>query len=142
MLRQLIGIITGLVSGAIASTFFSSIGAAIYPRPANFDITNLQLATDYFQKMPDSVRYLSLAGIALGAFVAGLVAAKISVPEGDKIARKAVMLTGFGMLLFQTIGLTFQSAHPWWYAAISLTMVIPLTILGGRIVRKSARLDG
>ena len=139
MLRQLIGIITGLISGGIASTFFSSIGAAIYPRPANFDVTDLQLAMAYFENMPNSVRFLSLAGLAFGALVAGLVAAKIAIPEGDKTARKAAMLAGFGMLLFQTIGLSFQSSQPWWYCAISLTVVIPMAVLGGRIIRKSAR---
>ncbi len=139
MLRLLIGIITGLVSGGIASTFFSSIGAAIYPRPANFDITDIKLATDYFVKMPDSVRFLSLAGIAFGAFVAGLVAAKIAVSEGDATARKAAMLAGFGMLLFQTFGLSFQAAQPWWYSLVSLVVVIPMAILGGRIIRRAAR---
>ena len=139
MLRQLIGTITGLVSGGIASTFFSSIGAAIYPKPSNFDATNVKLAMDYFQNMPNSVRFLSLAGLALGAFVAGLVAAKIAIPEGDKPARKSAILAGFGMLLFQTIGLSFQSAQPWWYCLLSLAMLIPVAILGGMIVRRAAQ---
>ncbi len=138
MLRQSIGTVTGLVAGGIASTFFSSIGQAIYPRPANFDISNPKLALDYFAQMPDSVRCLSIAGVMLGAFVAGLVAAKIAQPEGDGAARRSTTLAGFGMLLFQTIALTFQPSHPWWYPLAILVSVIPLAILGGRVVRRKA----
>ena len=139
MLRLLIGIVTGLVCGSLASTFLSSIVAAVYPVPANFDITDIKMATDYFRNMPNPVRFVSLAGIMLGAFTAGVVAAKIAMPEGDKMARKATVLTGFGMLLFQTIIFSFQSAQPWWYHFVSLAAVVPLAMLGGHIIRRGSQ---
>lgn len=131
MLRLLIGIITGVIAGGIASTFLSSIGTAIYHRPDNFLTFSTLEAMAWFEKMPDSVRWLSIGGVMLGSFVAGLVAAKIAFES----RRRAAMFAGFGMLFFQTMALTMQIGQPWWYMLLVLSLPIPLAIFGGRLVK-------
>jgi hypothetical protein len=137
MLRLLIGILLGVISGGVVDYFFfSSIGGAMYPPPPNFDITNVQLATDYFGKMPNLVRLVNLLGIVFGSFVTGLIAAKIAfLSEDPKIAPRAARIAGFGMIVFQAMFMAFQAAQPWWFHLIGLVVIVPMAILGGRLVK-------
>jgi hypothetical protein len=136
MLRLLFGLILGVISGGVVDyLFFNNISSAIYLQPTNFDITNVQMTMDYFQKMPNPVRFINLLGVVFGAFTAGFVAAKIAFSDDPKTGPLAARIAGFAMLIFQAMVMALQASQPWWFHMIGLVVVIPMAILGGRLVK-------
>ena len=86
--------------------------------------------TAYIAELPSVAFAIVLVVHALGALIAGFVAALI--------AREHKMLMGLAMgVLFLAFGISnlMQITHPMWFMVLDVLEYIPFTVLGSKLVR-------
>ncbi len=129
MMRMIIGVIVGYV---VWTAIWLSVNATVFSEAGE-----VIAAGDAFT---ETGPLLGLLALSIACSLAGGVAAAIA---GGKRARGAVL--GNSLLLLAT-GIFIQagvwSLMPVWYHLIFLSLLVPMTLLGGMCVRRRPYADG
>ena len=129
MLRNILGIVAGLIVGSIVNMALVTVGPMVIAPPAGADMTTmegLQAAMPLFE--PKHFVFPFLAH-ALGAFVGALVACLIAA------SHKMIIALVLGVLfLFGGIAAAYMIPAPMWFEALDLIVAyIPMALLGGKL---------
>lgn len=129
MVRNIIGIVVGIIIATVVNMALISIGHMIMPPPAGVDLTSMEslAATIHlFGPMDYVVPFLAHA---LGPLVGTFVAMVIAVSHKMKIA--------IGMGIFFLLGGMFANVMipaPMWYKVLDLVFAyIPMSLLGAKL---------
>jgi hypothetical protein len=131
MLRNILGIVAGLVIGGVVNMGIVTLGPKIIPPPAGADMTTVEGLKAAMPRLEARHFALPFLAHALGTLVAALVAATIAVRNKMRIA------LSFGVLfLVGGIAAATMIPAPTWFIALDLTFAyIPMAWLGGRLGR-------
>ncbi len=129
MLRNVLGVIVGLIVGGIVNMGLIMIGPSIIPPPAGVDMTTAEgLQAGMLLLEPKHFVFPFLAH-ALGTLVAALVACLIAASHKMTIA----MIIGV-LFLCGGIAAAMTIPAPVWFIALDLIVAyIPMAWLGGKL---------
>jgi|SRR5688572_7893082 len=136
MLRNILGVIAGLIVGSVVNIALITIGPMVVPPPAGADTTTMegiQAAMPLFETQHFVFPFLAHAlGTLAGALVACLIAT----------SHKAIISVVIGVVfLLGGIAAAYMLPAPFWYEALDLIAAyIPMAWLGGKLggARKAA----
>jgi hypothetical protein len=129
MLRNILGVIAGLIVGSIVNMALVTIGPMVIPPPAGADLTTmegLQAAMPAFETKHFVFPFLAHAlGTLVGALVACLIAA----------SHKMTIALVLGVLfLLGGIAAAYMFPAPLWFEALDLIVAyIPMALLGAKL---------
>lgn len=131
--RTILGMLAGVVVMVGVILGVEAIGHRIYPPPAGLDPINPQHAAafaTFVAAMPFAAKAMLALAWTLGAFVGGLVAAKIARHQlAPALLVALVVMTG-------VVGMAVAVPHPWWLVAAGLLLPIPAALLATHRVRR------
>ena len=131
MLRRLLGVILGLVAGAIIVALIEGLGHALWPPPAGTDLRDPEQLRALMGSLPIGSLIAVIVGWALGSFGGGWMAATIS-----RDARMALVVS-FVLLCMGVITM-IQIPHPLWMWVLGVALPLPAAWLGARLAPKAA----
>jgi hypothetical protein len=127
MVRNILGVIAGFITGGIFVTLFEWIGHQIYPIPANINPSDMASLGEYVKNAPLGALISVIVAQSMGSFFGGLVTGLITIA-------KNVTAWIYAVLALIMAGLNaFLIPHPVWFVVISLLLPIPLALLGSRV---------
>src|SRR5688572_20704920 len=134
MFRNILSIVSGLITGIFFIFFMEGVAHAMYPVPEGFDLTDEAAFKDFVTSLPVAASLLILAGYATGSFfgglVAGLIASKMKLSKAITIGG---VLMGLGMFNMVSLG------HPLWMILFGIVVFVPFAYLGGYLAVKMGR---
>ena len=132
MLRRMFAVISGLFAMMIVITFIELANAKFFfPPPPGLDLTSPEAIAAYVPTMPAMAFVVVLVGWLLGAFVGGLVAARIA--ERNRMAcALAIGAVDASLVAINALSIP----HPAWVTATGVLLPIPLAWLAARLVQK------
>lgn len=130
MLRNIIAILAGIITGLISIAFIEYLGQELFPTPANLILDEEMINSDKaYELIPLPALLMVLLAYAIGSFMAGLVSAGI----GQR--KSLALISGFMLLLGGLISILLIP-HPLWFTIFSLALFIPFAFFGGFVAEK------
>ena len=102
-----------------------------YPPPPGLDMHDPAAVERAMRQAPPILLIGVMAGMLLGAFLAGTVTSKLA----ESRPRRLVLLVGFFLLLTNALN-AFSFWHPQWFRIAAVVLPLPLALLGGQAMRK------
>ena len=128
MLRNILSIAGGLVTGVIFIFIIEGVAHAMYPPPTGFDFKDSDAFKEFVLSLPVAASLMILAAYAAGSFFGGLVASLIaSKMKLSKAITIGGVLMGLGMFNMITLG------HPLWMILFGIVVFVPFAYAGGII---------
>lgn len=129
MVKKIIAILAGLFAGFIGISIVQYFSSQMHPMPESVDQQNMETMKDWVASLPTSALLMVLASYALGAFAAGLVAAKIDPP----CWKFSGVILGLFLLVMSIMNLTMLPHPAWMWIAPLICFVF--AILGAYLFR-------
>ena len=129
MLRRLLGVIAGIVAGAIIVPLFEGLGHALWPPPAGTDLRDPEQLKALLPSLPIGALIAVVVAWAMGSFGGGWMAATIA-RDG-----RMALVVGFILLCMGVLTMV-QIPHPLWMWVMGLLLPLPAAWLGSRLVPK------
>lgn len=129
--RSVIAVLAGIVVGMITISVIQMLGHMIYEMPANLNVEDKVAMAAYMETIPVGSLLMVLLSYASGAFLGGLVAARIAMNKRILHA----MIIGV-LLLLAGIANFMMLPHPTWLLVGSLISFILMAYLGGLTGRR------
>ena len=129
MWKWILGTLAGLATAVISIALIQQVSTLLYPMPPDLDFEDRAALKAWIDELPLSALLLVIASYATGAFAGGYVSARITQDQAwpPLIVGAALLLAGFANLA--------MIPHPFWFAAASTLIYIPLALLGARLVK-------
>ena len=129
MLRNILGIVIGLVLGSMVNMAFVTVSASVIAPPPGADMTTVEGLTAAMPRLEAKHFVFPFLAHALGTLVAALVAVLIAVSHKMKIA------FGIGgLFLVGGIAASMMIPAPAWFIALDLVVAyIPMAWIGGKL---------
>lgn len=131
MLRKILGVILGLIMAVVIFEIVETVSGAIFGTPemsANGGMPAPQVIAEFMSKLPISAFLVLLLGYAVGSFIGGWLARKIS--KSDSL----IVPVTIGVLLTLAWIMNFSMIpHPMWVVILGFFCYIPFAILGHRV---------
>lgn len=129
MVRNIIGVIVGIVVASIVNMALIAVGHSIVPLPPGADVSSMEKLSETIHLFgPQNFVFVFLAH-ALGPLVGTFVAMLIAASHKMKIA--------IGMAVFFLLGgiaANVMIPAPFWYKAVDLIFAyIPTTLIGAKL---------
>lgn len=125
MLRKILGVIAGAVTGIVTISLVQWIGHQVFPIPADIDPTDIEALASYMDRIPLASKLAVVVAWTLGPIVGGIVGGRIAqarwaswVPGG---------LTALGLVLNATM-----IPHPIWMLALGALGIAVGTFVADR----------
>lgn len=133
MIRCVLAVLGGMVAGSIFNMAVVMLSWAIYPPPAGADMSDSATMGAYVQSLPVPALLLILVAHAGGAFVGGLIAARIA-------RRSPLVLGGIvgGFFLIGGVVNALSIPAPLWFVVIDLVSYVPCGMIGAKLVAPAA----
>ena len=129
MLRNILGIVVGLVLGSVVNMAFVTVSASVIAPPPGADMTTVEGLTAAMPRLHAKHFVFPFLAHALGTLVASLMAVLIAVSHKMKIA-----LGIGGLFLVGGIAASMMIPAPAWFIALDLVVAyIPMAWLGGKL---------
>jgi hypothetical protein len=129
MLRNILGIVVGLVLGSVVNMAFVTVSASVVAPPPGADMTTVEGLTAAMPRLQAKHFLFPFLAHALGTLVASLVAVLIAVSHRMKIA-----LGIGGLFLVGGIAASMMIPAPAWFIALDLVVAyIPMAWIGGKL---------
>lgn len=132
--RTILGMLAGVVVMFVTIMGIEALGHLAYPPPPGLDPLNPEheaAFAKFMLQMPFMAKAMLALAWAAGAFVGGLVAAKIARHQNAAALFVAlVVMSG-------VVGMIVRVPHPTWLAAAGLLLPIPAALLAARLVHRS-----
>ena len=127
--RTIGAVVAGVISAWVVIMLFEFGGASVYSPPPGSDLGDPEQLREYIAAAPATAMALVLAGWAVGAFLGGWVAAKLSHRHrlGAALAVGAVVLAG-------VVANAMMIPHPPWFTVLGLLLPLPAAWLAARLV--------
>jgi hypothetical protein len=128
MLKKIIAVLAGILTGFILIGLVEALGQYIFPTPAELLSTNPEFpeASEWIEAIPLEQMLMVLLAYVLGSFGAGFITTSISP------SKSLSLITGFILLISGTINVLLIP-HPLWFTIISISLYIPFAYGGGII---------
>lgn len=129
MIRNIIGIIVGIVAGSIVNMAFIGVGPSVIPLPPGADNSSMEALTATIHLFEPKHYIFPFLAHAFGSLVGTFVAILIAVSHKWRIA---VGLAAF--FLLGGIAAVIMIPAPLWFDAVDLTFAyIPMALLGAKL---------
>ncbi|MDQ3048621.1 MAG: hypothetical protein M3R27_13815 [Bacteroidota bacterium] len=126
MLRNILSILGGLITGILFIFIIEGVAHALYPPPSGIDLRDPAVFKEFISTLPVAAGLLILTAYAAGSFFGGLVASLIAVRmKLSKAITIGGILMGLGMFNMITLG------HPLWMILFGIVVFVPFSYLGG-----------
>ena len=119
MKRKIIAVVLGAVVAVVLIIAIEALGHAVYPLPANLDISDTEAMQAYVMSAPTGALLLVLAAWLVATLVGGLLACFIA--RETPLVYSAIV---GGLVLLGTIINLMSIPHPLWFSAISVLALI------------------
>ena len=129
--RSIIAVLAGLVIAMISITVVQMLGHQLYDSPAGLDLNDKAAIAAYMEKMPIGAMLMVLLAYVAGAFLGGLLAARLA-------PRKPIlhaMIIGT-LLFFAGIANFVMLPHPIWFFVACVVSYFLFAYLGGLTGRR------
>lgn len=134
MIRKILAIISGLISGGIVISLVEMVAQQLHPLPTGIKMDDFAALAEHASKTPLPAQITVLIGYVLGATTAGFVSTIIA-----KDGKKVYALICAILFLLATIVNLSMIATPIWFWIIALLLWIPLVLLGHRLATKKSQ---
>lgn len=134
MLKKILVIIAGVVTGTIIIFLVESLGHLIYPPPKGIDVHDIEALKDMMKEIPLGALLFVLLAYALGSFCGGLISGLLS--KSSKIINSIIV--GAVLMTFGIINL-LMIPHPFWFSIVSTLTYIPCAYFGGLFTLKLSK---
>ncbi|SIQ52117.1 hypothetical protein SAMN05880574_11539 [Chryseobacterium sp. RU37D] len=134
MIRKILAVVGGIVSGSLCIWIIESLGHYLYPLPAGIKTTDVEGFKNYVSTLPFSALLLVLIGYALGAVVSGFISTKIA--DDDK--NRSALICGIFFLL-ATVYNMIMLPTPVWFWILGIA-VWGLVLVGYRLALNNKRI--
>src|SRR5215213_1143328 len=133
MLRIVLGVIAGFISWVMVWVGIEKILSAILPEWYGAPQLAFQNAVENGGGHFTAETHLLLSHIVIGAIVSAIAGYVAALTAGENM--RAPLVLGFLLLLVMGLVKAYMSWPyvPLWYHVIFTAMLIPMTILGGRL---------
>jgi len=132
MLRRLLAVVAGLVTGMIIVALVEGAGHALWPPPAGTDLRDPEQLKALLPTLPIGALLAVVVAWALGAFGGGWMAATLA-----RSPREALVV-GFLLLCLGVLTMV-QIPHPLWMWVAGVAVPLPAAWFGARLRPKEAR---
>lgn len=129
MLRRLLGVIAGILAGAIIVALIEGLGHALWPPPAGTNLRDPEQLKALMPTLPIGALVAVVAAWGLGSFGGGWMAATLA-----RDARMALVVGG--LLLTMGVITMIQIPHPAWMWVMGVALPLPAAWLGSRLTPK------
>jgi hypothetical protein len=130
MVRNVLGIISGLVVGFIVTAGIQMLNFRLAPLPEGLTIEDTEGMREHMQNLPIIAFIVVLLSHFIGTGAASYMACMIA---DNRFTLLAVLLGSF-FLLMGVINL-FMIQHPVWFSAVDCLIYLPAALLGRYIAR-------
>lgn len=110
MLRKILAVVCGIISGSLLVGLIEQINHRLYPFPKGFHQDNMVAFKEYISALPVTGLLMVILGYALGAIAAGFISTKIA-----KSGKKTYALICGGIFLLFTIYNMIVLPTPVWF---------------------------
>lgn len=110
MVRNILGIIAGIIAGSVCIWGIETINHLLYPFPENIKPHDMEGFKKYVENLPFLGKFMVIIGYACGALVSGFISTKVSKSEKPNPA----MICGIIFLCF-TIYNMYVLPTPVWF---------------------------
>ena len=125
MLRNIISVITGLVTTFLVMMAFEFTNSFIFPFPDGFDTSSAAQVTSFIEANSPNIFFLVVSGWIVGSFAGGFVVSTIANESSKRMCLFAgAVWTGLQVLNFRFL------PHPVWAMAVGLLSMIPFYLFG------------
>lgn len=129
--RTILGMLAGIVAMVLVIIGVEALGHMIHPPPPGLDPLNPAheaAFAAFVAQMPFAAKAMLALAWTSGAFVGGLVAAKIARHQ-----RAAALLVAL-VVMSGVVGMVVAVPHPSWLVAAGLLLPIPAALLAAHLV--------
>jgi uncharacterized protein YacL len=127
MLRKILAVIAGMISGGIGVGIVQTIGHYFYPMPQGMKSDDMEAMKNYVENAPFMALFFVIISYAAGAFVSGFVSTKIA-NDGKKIY---ALICGI-IFLIQSIYMMSLLPTPLWFWVLGILSWI-LVLVGYKV---------
>lgn len=131
-LRNILGIVAGILVGAVVIFVVQLIGHKVYPVAGTVDISDKEAMAAFVASLPMGALLFVIAAYAAGSFVGGALAAFIG--RGARL--RHALVVGLFLLVSGVMNLV-AIPHPVWFSVLTVLVFLPFAWLGGRVVTGS-----
>lgn len=129
LLKNILGIVAGVITGAVLIAVVQLIGHQVVPVAGAPDMNDQEAMREFVKALPASALWVVIAAYAIGSFAGGAVAAYLS--RGHRIRHALVV---GGVLMLAGLMNLLNIPHPVWFWVVSLLVYLPAAWMGGRLV--------
>ncbi|MBK7231882.1 MAG: hypothetical protein IPH93_06390 [Saprospiraceae bacterium] len=133
ILRNILAVIAGLVSGNILIMLIHKVSGSIIPPPDGADITTMEGLKSSMQLFEPKHFLMPFLAHALGTFLGAAVTAYLAASNHFKLA----MLIGVFFLVAGIINVVMLPSPIWFSALDILVAYLPMAYLGGKLTIKN-----
>lgn len=128
ILRNIVAVVAGMITGSVVIWLIELLGHSLYPPPEGVDPSDPESVRTIMETIQAGALWMLVLAYAVGALVAGFVAAAVS----RDASKNAALITGGVLLIFGLINL-LMIPHPVWFWVVSLAVYVPFSWIGYRI---------
>jgi hypothetical protein len=128
MRRKIVAVVLGAVVAVVLIVGIEALGHAVYPPPANLDITDSDAMQAYVMSAPIGALLSVLAAWLVATLVDGLLACFVA--REAPLANSAIV---GGLVLLGTINNLVSIPHPPWFSATSIVAIIGTIFVTSRL---------
>lgn len=128
-LRNILGIVAGVLFGAVLIFAVQLIGHQVYPVAGSVDMNDKEAMAAFVASLPAGALMFVIVAYAVGSFAGGGLAAFIG--RGARV--RHALVVGVVLLISGIMNLV-TIPHPLWFSILTLLVFLPSAWLGGRLV--------
>lgn len=131
MLRGILGVAAGVITGVIVTLIVETAGHTIYPPPSGIDLKDSEALKTIIAVVPMGAKIAVLAAWGLGVFVGSAVAIFVAERQSWPAWATAAALFGFALMTMVEI------PHPDWMALSATALTLASAIAAAYIWARS-----
>lgn len=127
MVRQIVGVVAGIVAGSLCVWGVETLNHTLYPYPVGMKANDMNAFKAYIENLPFFGKLMVIIGYALGALASGFVAAKVS--KNGK--HTSAIICGVIFLCFTIYNMTVLPTPVWFW--VLGVLVWSLVLVGSKL---------
>lgn len=136
VLRNILAVVAGLVTGSVVNMALIMLGAAVFPPPPGVDVNDVASINAHIGAYSVLQLLAPFAAHALGTLAGALVAARLAASHHLILA----LVVGVFFLAGGTMAVRMIPDAPLWYNALDLVVAyLPMAWLGAKAARRGRK---
>ncbi|MGD1318472.1 hypothetical protein [Chryseobacterium sp. 2R14A] len=127
MLRNILAVVAGIITGSICIWLIETLNHILYPFPEGIKPNDIEGFKSYVENLPFLGKFMVIVGYSIGAVVSGFVSTKIA--KNGKLTAAAIC--GIIFMVFTIYNMTVLPT-PFWFWILGI-VVWGLVLLGGKL---------